>query len=183
MEIWPREGLWHNLGQLFSLILFKLSHWDWKSWSRGPEEQILGCPRDTAGFLRWPWFPPFLMSSLFNFPWVLQNTLHYPLGGLKQLEFIVSQLWWPSAIRGMFMWPHFLQPACTHSPLAATGHWRFPILLHGSLYFPSHPPARVVCGIFSTSEKADPAGHRNHPHVCCPSPHLSVPCSHTPSHR
>ena len=110
MEIWPREGLWHNLGQLFSLVLFKLSHWDWKSWSRGPQEQNLGGPRDAAGFLRWPWFPPFLTSALFNFPWVLQNTLHYPLGGLKQLEFIVSQLWWPETYHhsvgrlGSFWW-------------------------------------------------------------------------------
>lgn len=77
----------------------------------------------------------------------------------------------------------------SYSPHAHTVSWLprdtgvSPILLHGSLYFPSHPPARVVCGIFSTSEKADPAGHSDHPHVCYPSPHLSVLCSHKPSHR
>ena len=50
------------------------------------------------------------MPMLFNFPWILQNTLHYPLGGLKQLEFIVSQLWWPETYHqgvgrlGSFWW-------------------------------------------------------------------------------
>ena len=161
MEIWPREGLWHNLGQLFSLILFKLSHWDWKSWSRGPEEQILGGPRDTAGFLRWPWFPPFLMSSLFNFPWVLQNTLHYPLGGLKQLEFIVSQLWWPETYHhgvgrlGSFwwLWGKTLPLCLSQSLVAICNPWHvhvapFPTArmytqslgCHGTLAFPHPPP-------------------------------------------
>ena len=212
MEIWPRERLWHNLGQLFSLILFKLNHW--KSWSRGHRGAESRRPTWHGWVPKMTLVPTFPDAHAVQLP--LNSAKHsaLPTGWLKTIRIYCltalvarnipsrcRQAWFllmalrenPSPVSLPVSGGCLQSVACSCGPVSYSSHvhtvsWLprdtgvSPILLHGSLYFRSHP-WRLWSAVSSPPQRRLILLGTVAILTCGVSlPCLSVPCPHKPSH-